>query len=232
MSELLSLLRHAFSLIIPDECRICGTHLADDEKYICTACEGVLPPYPSRLTRGNDFERRFEGKFPFEKGVALYHYTPSSTISDVVHDFKYRDCPGLAKHIGRLMARELRHSDFFDGVDALVPIGMHFWKKWRRGYNQAAMLAQGVSDETGIPVCHCLSMKRYHSTQTRRSLTERATSMQDIFRVNVAALGRCRRIILIDDICTTGATMTSAADALNENTGGKLALRLLCLGAT
>lgn len=213
--------RDAFDLIFPRLCHICEAPLDDEEEFICTPCRVSLPRTGYHTQRNNRFEERFAGIFPFERGTAHFFYDRNGDLAQLVHDFKYRGFPSLARTLGRLMGRELHPTGFLDDVDVIVPVGMHYLKRWKRGYNQALELAKGLTemlvDEAGmdVEIWDCLTMSRMHRSQTRRTGEDRAKSMRDIFRVRRGYDLTGHTVLLLDDICTTGSTMTAAAEALH-----------------
>lgn len=134
---------------------------------------------------------------------------------DLVHAFKYGDRLDLAPTLGRWMAnagRELR-----EGADALVPVPLHWRRLWARRFNQSAALAQVIGAEWRVPVLHG-GLKRIKATaqQVGLSKTERAHNVQGAFRVvrELASEIRGRKLVLIDDVLTSGATTDACARAL------------------
>lgn len=238
---LTDILHDAFNFIFPRRCVVCENELDDDnENFVCLACLGTLPVTGFHKILNNPFEERFAGKFPFDRGTAVYFYERSAPISQIVHGFKYHNLPGLATEMGREIVRELHDSDFFDDIDLIIPVGSHFLRLLERGYNQTCMLAKGISEETGIPVADCLRMRRYHVSQTKKTAEQRIHSTKRLFKVlprrlepfySLQAPNRTLHVLLIDDICTTGSTLLAAADALLDY-DPSLQLRLLTLACT
>lgn len=236
------LFQDAFNFIFPKTCHVCGAVLGDGEEYLCPLCLATIPRTGYHSTKNNRFEERFAGVFPFEKGASLFFYEKSSPLADLVVEFKYKGYSGLAREMGRIMARELQPTGFLDGIEVIVPVGMPLWRRWKRGYNQAEELATGIADILGrktVPVIDCLRARRYHSSQTRRSATDRRDSMRGMFTVkpkygpggpNARGLSQ-RTTLLVDDVCTTGSTMLAAAEALHA-AHPDIRLRLLTLAST
>ena len=116
---------------------------------------------------------------------------------------------------GRWMARAGR--ELFEGADAFIPVPLHWRRLWARRFNQSAALAEEVSGLTGIPVRHA-DLKRVRATvqQVGLSKAARAENVQGAFGVPAESKGNIagRRIILVDDVLTSGATVDSCARAL------------------
>lgn len=133
----------------------------------------------------------------------------------LVHALKYADRLDLAPMMGRFVAQAGR--EILAKADALVPVPLHWRRLWARRFNQSAMLAAAISRQAGVPVA-ANALKRVKPTaqQFGLSRTERATNVQGAFRVppDGKAVVTRRRLVLIDDVLTTGATVDGCARAL------------------
>ncbi|MDE7412781.1 MAG: ComF family protein [Muribaculaceae bacterium] len=176
-------------------------------------------------------ENRFAGLFPFERAAALFFYRSGSEISELMQDLKYRHYKGLARYMGRIMGEELLLSDFLRDINVIVPVPMHFIKKSKRGYNQTEELALGMSEETGIPIKLALKAIRPHKSQTTLNLGQRRENLKNVFSIRPKHHLDGKHILLLDDVCTTGTTLTEAAETiLKSNSHTKISL--LTLGVT
>lgn len=173
-------------------------------------------------------EERFAGLFPFERATGHFFYTRDSALARLVQDMKYRGFPGIGHMLGYLAGSELYATGFFDGVDAVVPVPMYIIKRMKRGYNQSEYIARGVSEAIGVPLIPALRAIRGHRTQTALSHEERRANLTGSFRATREVEGR--HILLVDDICTTGSTLTAASEALWESRPSNLTL--LAVGVT
>lgn len=210
-------------LFLPRICHICETKLLPSEQFLCSGCLAKLPRtgYEKyRLNTStpnsdlNPLELRFAGQIPIERGCAPFFYSKDSSLATLVHDFKYRGFSNLAITMGSLGALTLKDSGLFEGVDLLLPIPLHWFKRLKRGYNQSEMIAEGISAETGIPIGTNLTASKPHRTQTSLSPNQRIANTRDIFRIRNPRELDGKTIMLVDDICTTGATLLSAANAI------------------
>lgn len=217
--------------IFPRLCHLCQAKLAIHEEYVCSLCLTALPRTHFHNMRMNGMEQRFAGLFPFERATGHFFYTRSSPLATLVHDFKYHGFPGLARHLGRVIACELYTTSFFADAEIILPIPMHYWKRARRGYNQAQLLALGIADVTELPVSNILDARRWHKTQTALSLEARRNNLDGIFRLKEAETLRERGVLLVDDVCTTGSTLAEAAETIWKEACPR-SLTLLTLGVT
>lgn len=202
------------NFIYPPTCHLCNSRLAPHERYICTGCLSDMPRTHYHRRSDNQMEMRFAGIFPFSHAAGHFFYSRGSQLSQLIQDFKYRRFRGLAHRIGEVVGEELFATPFLADVDVIIPIPMHFFKKAKRGYNQTEELAAGLSEATGLPVSSDLRAFRPHRTQTRLSHDERRKNTRGIFRFDHPQRYAGKGILLLDDVCTTGATLTSAAETI------------------
>ena len=132
-------------------------------------------------------------------------------LRDLIHVYKYDRVQPLAKPLGRLLVLALPRDREFD---VLVPMPLHWRKRWQRGFNQSALLASEVSRRAGIPLARALRRVRNTSAQAGLTNAKRRANVSGAFRASNAAAVRGKRVLLIDDVLTTVATASSCARAL------------------
>lgn len=200
-------------LLFPTYCVVCGSRLRDEERGICLPCDLGMPRTHFHRQTGNPVEKAFWGKCPLVRGTSFFYYYRGDTFPRVLFHLKYHNRPDLGIVMGQLMARELQPDGFFEGIDVLVPVPLHPRKQAARGYNQSERLARGISLITGIPVeSSLLARVRYTETQTRKSMSARFDNLQQVFELRQPLLFEGKHVLLIDDVLTTGATLTGCAD--------------------
>ena len=154
--------------------------------------------------------------------MALY----DGTARDLVHRLKYGDRLDLARAMARMMASA--GQDLLGEADLVVPVPLHVLRLWHRRFNQAAILARAIAKNGGKP-CDLHALARVKATRPQVGLTrrQRAENLQGAFRVKEAAKPRLqgRRVLLVDDVSTTGATGNAASRALLR--GGAKSVDLL-----
>ena len=121
--------------LFPARCHACDAALMAGERFICARCLHDLVRTRYHSVDDNPMAERFAGLIPFQRAAAQFFYRPESDMAVLVQDFKYRKFPGLARYLGHVAADELLPTGFFYGVDALVPVPMHWRKRTLRGYN-------------------------------------------------------------------------------------------------
>src|SRR6185437_12933506 len=219
---------HAFRFVLdvalPPLCPSCRAPLGDGQG-LCAACWAKLsfiePPYCARLGIPFVYDpgpgllsmEAIANPPSYDRARAAVRY--DDVARALVHRFKYSDHLKLAPMLGQWMARAGR--ELTREADALVPVPLHWRRLWARRFNQSAALAFAVGRAAGVPVL-AESLKRVKATPQQVGLdkTERAHNVQGAFRVpperkaDVAG----RRLILVDDVLTSGATVDACARAL------------------
>jgi ComF family protein len=149
-----------------------------------------------------------------DRGRAWTLFVPP--LDRIVHHFKYRQGLRLGRLLGLGMTLVMRYDPILASSDLIAPVPLFWLKKMRRGYNQAQALAAVVSRETGIPVCDGLRRIRFTRTQTRLPDRRRTDNVRGAFRLRPDADVAGKKVLLVDDVMTTGATIRECARVLKN----------------
>lgn len=211
--------------LFPRFCTVCGRRLAQSEQSVCAGCLATIPRI---LYKGGDehgrIERLFWGRVPIERATCGLRYDLEE-VRRLVHHFKYYQQPHVATDIAAVLADELRSTDFFDDIDALVPMPLHRKRLRTRGYNQCDYIARGLQRVTGIPIVkNVLIRTKDNPSQTRLTGFQREENVKDIFAVRHPAALKDKHILLVDDVMTTGSTLLSAMNELQNISGIRLSV--------
>ena len=176
----------------------------------------------------NAVSQLFWGLLPVERAAALFFYEPHSETARLLYQLKYNQRPDIGEDMGRVMAQEMQFARYFDDIDVLLPVPLSRKRYRQRGYNQSEMLARGISDITGLPIDTC-SVSREHFRKSQTSLTrlERRGNVEDIFRLRHPERLEGRHVLLIDDVCTTGATLMACGEAIRHVPGIRISVLTL-----
>ncbi len=208
------MLGDAVSLLFPRRCPVCGG-TPPRGCTICTLCELTAPLTGLWSEAGNGMAQRFWGLLPVEHASAFLWYVEGSPWREAVHRFKYRGEWRTAYELGRRYGAMMSESGLYDGVDAAVPVPLHYRRLLGRGYNQAEYVAEGIARELGIEVDRdSVRRHRYNRSQTSRSAHERWENVEGIFSVRRPESLAGRHLLLVDDVFTTGATVMSLGRAI------------------
>lgn len=228
------MLETAARLLFPPRCAVCtgALAIAEWEDGLCGGCKESLPFLPAGECPRCGGRSETGGlcgdclrAFAFASACAAFPY---GAVRDAIHLFKYRGGKAFGSGLGRLMAAYLaeRHGVLLAGTDALVPVPLHPKKEARRGFNQAALLCRAVSEETGLPLREdILRRERETAAQSLLSVGERKENLRGAFKAGAEAAGK--RLLLVDDIFTTGTTCNECAKALYR--AGAAEVSVFCL---
>lgn len=219
-----------WNLFFPRCCVLCGERLPEGVKHLCFKCLSELPRTNFHHRKDNLMEKDLWGKLPIGRAGAFLFYTKGGDVRKLVYELKYYGNKPLGHFLGWCMATELLPSGFFQGIDRIVPVPLHEKRKRKRGYNQSELLAQGLSEVTGIPVSGNLIVRnRYTDTQTRKGGYDRWMNVKDVFECACVKELENKHILLVDDVMTTGATIVACADALSRVPGLRISVLTLAL---
>lgn len=204
--------RSLLDLLFPPFCLICDRRLSTGEKLVCENCWAGLPRVGTSRTVPPVFVQQTHTVDGF---ASVWRYCEE--IQKIIFELKYYRKRSLARRIGGEMARLLRSDDALSAADLLVPVPLHSVKLRERGYNQSALLAQAISQQTGIPVRRdVLKRIRYTATQSKLHAEQRLTNVVDAFAARAPLSVQGKACLLIDDILTTGATLYACGRQLRE----------------
>jgi len=225
-------LRALVSLFYPPSCALCAVSIEWAE-YLCQACQAKAPrikppfcetcsePFPGAITERFSCANCAHRVLHFESAVAAYR--SRGVVRKIIHDFKY----GQQVHLRHPVASwlwETLADPRLDGrrIDLVVPVPLHPARKRERGFNQAELLAELLSARAGLAMRTSLERIRYTTTQTVFDRAERMENLHNAFRLRKKADVRGLRVLLIDDVLTTGSTLSECARVLKA--GGALSV--------
>jgi competence protein ComFC len=212
------------SLFYPPACAVCSSHVGAGE-YLCAACDKRLPrivppfcakcsePFPAAISDTFACANCSHRRLHFEAAVAVYR--SRGIVRQLILTFKY----GREIHLRHLLARwliaasgdeRLRTARF----DLIVPVPLHPARERERGFNQSALIAELLSARTTLPVRSVLQRVRYTTTQTAFDRAERMENLRGAFRLRKTANVQGLRVLLVDDVLTTGSTLSECARVL------------------
>ena len=219
-------------LAMPRVCLCCGRTLGPDEEHLCPTCLKDLPLTRYWKLRENPMAESFNALIqkhmgedvryrPYGYACALFFY--KGEYKAITKALKYKRNSKAGKHFARILGQTLAQTALFRDVDLVVPIPLHWTRRWRRGYNQAEVIAKEVAAELGVPCdARMLQRARHTRTQTHLNLEGRAANVAGAFRVRRSRLWqemvagtRPRHLLLIDDVFTTGATAAACEMAIH-----------------
>ena len=218
---------HRFlELIYPPSCLSCLARLpASTPLELCAACErqlhAVPPPccprcgrHSSITLRDNDVCLTCRRTLPsFRTGAAAFEY--AGALRDCIHRVKFDSHARVGRALGARLAGIAQHRLSGSHDDLIIPIPLHPTRRRDRGFNQAELLARPIGEALRLPLeCRALRRVRPTDTQSRLAPDDRHANVAGAFRVEEASRVAGRRILLVDDVLTTGATADACSQAL------------------
>ncbi len=203
-------------LLLPRLCPVCGKLLMQSEDVMCAFCAIGLPRLLTPHVDDNHMLRTVWSKADIKQSTTFIRYNHHSPYHNLVIEFKFHGKSDLAIKLGRWAAMEAQRQDFWQGVDALVPVPLTTWRRLRRGYNQAEKIAQGMSEVTGLPVLNLLRRTKNRKPQSTLKGEARIKNAEGIYKASVPTEWRGKRLVLIDDVMTTGSTLANCALAIQS----------------
>jgi len=199
-------------LFYPSVCAACGNSLFRWEKLVCTRCRNMLPKTGYELNEDNPLARLFYGKVRLKAVMACFFFSKEGKVQHLIHELKYKGNKEAGVFLGQEIGKAIKDAPLYQGIDYLIPVPLHPKREKERGYNQSLMVAQGISEVTGIPIGDdFLSRSVNTSTQTHKTKDERWQNVRDIFELRHLERLEGKYVLLIDDVLTTGSTLEACA---------------------
>lgn len=217
-------------LIAPDQndfCPICAESLVEDSHVTCPRCSSSIGPHTAR-TKG--CARCQHERFAFDRTCRLGPY--EGKLRDTILRAKSPTGLLVAEALGRLWAEPMcqRLGSVFT-FDAVVPVPLHWTRRWRRGFNQTEPLARAIAHRLGVPCrTEWLSRIRPTPSQTTRTPSGRRTNVAGAFRSTLPSSLTGLTILIVDDVLTTGSTASEVARVLRSRGARKIGVAVLAHG--
>ncbi len=234
----MNLLKDFIDLLIPPLCCLCKRRLTNDETIICKDCLArirlISPPYCERCGRPvPDLEITVCNRciiekhaFSFIRGVSPY----GGVMENLIMLLKYHGKSQLSAILGKLMSLIIKREEVYRKCELIVPVPLHTTRKRERGYNQAELLGEVLSREMNLPmITDALIRTRATLSQTKLSPDARKDNVREAFAINPKRVDdiRGKVILLVDDVFTSGATLSECTNTLREAKTGEV-LGVVC----
>ena len=202
--------------IYPPYCSFCQSSLSDGKYLVCDACWDNLPFFPKRHDILIELEENLNGESYLSGANAVWEF--KKNIQFIIHQLKYEHHTCLANKIGYYMANLLREENCLDCVSLIIPVPLHKKRIRKRGYNQSELIGETISQIVHVPI-NTTSLQRVKNTisQTKLDRHQRTQNVADAFNVIKKEEIEGKKIVLIDDVITTGSTINACARELKQN---------------
>ena len=213
------LLKSLADFVYPPICYGCDTEV--EEGLVCEGCRlalfthelAVCPKCGRPCTRTAETCGQCRTPFSLSRVRALGLYVPP--FDKLVQAFKYSGKTKVGELLGRALTELVQQDEVLSAADVVCPVPLHSSRLRERGFNQSLLLAAAISMSNHIPLVECLTRIRNTPTQTRKTkLEDRLKNLERAFRIRPDANLAGKRVLLVDDVMTTGATLDQAAQEL------------------
>jgi ComF family protein len=211
-------------MLFPSVCLCCEEQLLQSGQYICSFC---LQKRFERPSTENSVGSSHSPILPENvlAQQALWKFDPGGKVQHLIHQLKYHRMAKVGIQLGAVLARRLKDLPAIQSAGRpadhqmiLLPVPLHRLKFRKRGYNQAAYIARGIESVLNIPICsaNAVIRKRNTRSQTGLSLQQRQENIKDAFRIKNPHEVAEKKVVIVDDVFTTGATAFELAKVLHQ----------------
>jgi len=212
-------------------CNCCKKRILNDVDLFCQECSRLLVETNYHDISHNVVAQKFDGLVPITAASSCFYFEQDNLVKELLHEIKYLGNEDLAERIGRYYASKLTKT-IYATYDIIIPVPLHAIKKEQRGFNQSEAFGRGLSEGLGVELkIDILKRIKYTETQTKKTRQERIDNVMGVFEVTHPDLIKEKKIILVDDVITTGVTLEIAANELMKYHPKELSiLTIACAG--
>lgn len=212
---MISIAKSLLQLVYPHYCIGCGSDHLGLQQQLCSRCTHQLPETGFFRQHNNPVEKAFFGRIRVNQAGALYYFTKQSLVQELMVQLKYHQNKHAGLFLGRMMGYALRSEPRFADVDLLVPLPLNPKKEFKRGYNQAEVICEGIREVWSRPLLtKAVQREKFTDSQTTQNRLSRWQNMEGVFQVTQPDQLINQHILLIDDVITTGATLEACGQAI------------------
>src|SRR5690554_3426324 len=229
-SNLSKIINDINTILLPRLCFGCNALLYRGEEHICTVCRNHLPLTEYNFNAENPVDGIFYGRINIIKASSFLFFTEKGIVKNLIHYLKYRNQEQIGSFLGNWYGQQLRDNNFLTGLDYVIPVPLHPAKLRKRGYNQVALFARAIAEHLNAQYLdHILIKTANTKTQTKKTRLLRWQDKQDLYILTDPEILIDKKILLLDDVITTGATMETCATALSKVPGINLYLASMAI---
>lgn len=219
-TKLSNILNDINSILVPHLCFGCNAHLIRGEYILCTVCRNDLPLTDYCFNDENAVDRIFYGRINIKKASSFLFFEKSGIVQQLIHYLKYKNQEEIGIFLGNWYGQIIKEEIGTNQIDAVIPVPLHKRKLRQRGYNQVAQFAKRLSHHLDAEyVDHILVKTANTKTQTKKGRIGRWYSDKALYTLSDPYYLENKRVLLVDDVITTGATMEICAGALQATKG-------------
>lgn len=205
------------NFLFPKLCACCEVALLKDELLICTFCRNELPLYPNFFDGDHDLHKILYGRVSLDQAASLFYFEKKGIVQQLIHDLKYKGNEDLSYHLGEWLGSILQEAGWQDKIELVIPVPLHKQRMRERGYNQVEGFGKAIAEKLSATYMDTVLKRKSHSkTQVFKNRLARTDVVQNHFYVESEFNVKDKKILLVDDLVTTGATLEACYLALKD----------------
>ncbi len=210
------MLKEILSLFYPQICASCHKPVHKSHWAICLNCRIKMPRTKFQVFDDNPVLNLLEGKCTVDHAFAFYYFKTDNTVQDLMHALKYKGITKVGEEFGQIVGQHLSRNKHYKAIDYVIPLPLHISKQRLRGYNQCDSIARSIAAKLTTKFDN-KQVKRIKATESQTTKThfERHENADKIFKIKNPKIFENKSVLLIDDVITTGSTLSSLAVEFN-----------------
>ena len=218
-------------VIFPNICLACNKLPKAKGAHFCVDCIHLMPYTDHFFISQNDVTQHLKGRVTIKHGAALLRFREGGIVQQMLHQFKYKKQRAIGEVLGEIAGHKMVESTLFEAPDVIIPVPLHSKKQLLRGYNQCKVFGDAIGQVAGVRCDDSILLKHKETTsQTGKSRTERIKNVSDCFTVAKPGELAGRKVLIVDDVVTTGATIEACCLILQNH--GVSHISVLAIAAT
>ena len=207
-------INHLFDFFLPRICPGCNNKLSTGKDPVCADClNSILIADEERLKV--EYDKDFGSNGIIKGYYSKFVFETDKTLQQIIHALKYNQKFKLGEFLGMILAEGIKTRGW--QLDAIIPVPIHHLKKAERGYNQSDYIAKGLSRSLNVPYStNSIKRTRYTESQTGLNMNDRVLNVSNAFKVKSSKKIPGKNILIVDDVCTTGATLQACGKVLKD----------------
>lgn len=218
------------SFLVPDLCFGCKVQLYRGENFLCAFCRNDMPLTELGMYFGTPISCLFSEHSPKIGAFALCYFEPEGIMQKLIHQLKYQGKQAIGDWFGTWCGNELLKQEGLPKFDWVLPVPLHPKRQRKRGYNQCNLFGKRIAGCIGSTYTERILIRHvFQTTQTTKDRTSRLANIRGAFTVVHPELLENKRVLLIDDVITTGATLNACCEALSDIPGIRISIAAMAV---